>query len=115
MIRIPPPAIAGRPRLDATWCCLDDLSPARIHALFRLRVAIFVVEQACAYAEIDGRDENGNGKANMAAAYPRALSEAIAELTAGQIDPISLEIETAADELATLAAERATCTTARAG
>lgn len=56
MIRIPPPAIAGRPRLDATWSCLDDLSPARIHALFRLRVAIFVVEQACAYAEIDGRD-----------------------------------------------------------
>ena len=29
----------------------------------------------------------------------------VAELTAGQIDPISLEIETAADELATLAAE----------
>jgi ElaA protein len=51
-----PPALAGRPSLTAIWSGLSDLSPARIHALFRLRVDIFVVEQACPYPEIDGRD-----------------------------------------------------------
>lgn len=51
-----PPVLAGRPSLTAIWSGLSDLSPARIHALFRLRVDIFVVEQACAYPEIDGRD-----------------------------------------------------------
>ncbi|SDU26085.1 GNAT family N-acetyltransferase [Stappia sp. ES.058] len=56
----PPPVFEGKPRLTATWSDLADLSPARIHALFRLRVAVFVVEQACAYAEIDGRDPDAD-------------------------------------------------------
>jgi ElaA protein len=33
-----------------------DLSPAMIYALLRLRVEIFVVEQACPYQELDGHD-----------------------------------------------------------
>jgi ElaA protein len=33
-----------------------DLSPARLYALLRLRVDVFVVEQGCPYAELDGRD-----------------------------------------------------------
>lgn len=33
-----------------------DLSLAQLHAILELRVAVFVVEQACAYQEIDGRD-----------------------------------------------------------
>jgi ElaA protein len=33
-----------------------ELSPATLYALLRLRVDIFVVEQACAYRELDGRD-----------------------------------------------------------
>ncbi|WP_151525541.1 GNAT family N-acetyltransferase [Serinicoccus kebangsaanensis] len=35
---------------------LDDLSPRVLHDLLRLRVDVFVVEQQCAYPEIDGRD-----------------------------------------------------------
>lgn len=34
----------------------DELTPAELHALLQLRVAIFVVEQNCPYQEIDGRD-----------------------------------------------------------
>ena len=35
----------------------DDLAPAQLYAILRLRVDAFVVEQACAYPELDGRDE----------------------------------------------------------
>jgi len=35
---------------------LDDVPPRTLHDLLRLRVDVFVVEQECAYAEIDGRD-----------------------------------------------------------
>jgi ElaA protein len=34
----------------------DALRPIELHDLLRLRVDIFVVEQRCAYAEIDGQD-----------------------------------------------------------
>ena len=33
-----------------------DLSPLELHAILKLRVDVFVVEQRCAYPEIDGRD-----------------------------------------------------------
>ena len=33
-----------------------DLDARTLYALLRLRVEVFVVEQACAYAELDGRD-----------------------------------------------------------
>lgn len=42
--------------LTALWADFADLTPERLHAVFRLRVDVFVVEQACAYAEVDGRD-----------------------------------------------------------
>jgi predicted GNAT family N-acyltransferase len=35
---------------------LDELTPLLLHDLLRLRVDVFVVEQQCPYAEIDGRD-----------------------------------------------------------
>lgn len=50
------PAIAGRPPLTAFWAEMDALTPRQLHDLLRLRVDIFVVEQACPYPEIDGRD-----------------------------------------------------------
>ncbi|WP_240759263.1 GNAT family N-acetyltransferase [Phytoactinopolyspora endophytica] len=34
----------------------DDLSAGTLYALLRLRVDVFVVEQHCAYPELDGRD-----------------------------------------------------------
>jgi ElaA protein len=35
---------------------LDDMTPRDLHDVLALRVAVFVVEQECAYPEIDGRD-----------------------------------------------------------
>ncbi|MEW1959189.1 GNAT family N-acetyltransferase [Kineococcus sp. NPDC059986] len=35
---------------------LADLPPAVLYGLLRLRVDVFVVEQECAYPELDGRD-----------------------------------------------------------
>lgn len=39
------------------WATLDALTPRQVHDLLRLRQDAFVVEQACAYADIDGRDD----------------------------------------------------------
>ena len=39
-------------RVDA----FDDLDPRTAYSLWRLRESVFVVEQDCAYAELDGRD-----------------------------------------------------------
>ncbi|MDT7783765.1 MAG: ElaA protein [Pseudonocardiales bacterium] len=33
-----------------------DLSPAQLYAIMRLRQDVFVVEQNCVYADVDGRD-----------------------------------------------------------
>jgi ElaA protein len=33
-----------------------DLDPATLYAILKLRVDVFVVEQQCAYPELDGRD-----------------------------------------------------------
>ncbi|PPK63947.1 GNAT family N-acetyltransferase [Actinokineospora auranticolor] len=33
-----------------------DLKPADLYAILRLRAAVFVVEQDCAYQDVDGRD-----------------------------------------------------------
>jgi ElaA protein len=35
---------------------VDDLDVRTLHAILRLRVDVFVVEQTCPYPEIDGRD-----------------------------------------------------------
>jgi ElaA protein len=35
---------------------LADMPPATLYSLMRLRVDVFVVEQRCAYPELDGRD-----------------------------------------------------------
>ncbi|MBL0127318.1 MAG: GNAT family N-acetyltransferase [Flavobacteriales bacterium] len=34
----------------------DELTVRELHDILRLRVDVFVVEQACAYAEVDGKD-----------------------------------------------------------
>lgn len=39
-----------------TWSAWDDLTPVQAYDVLRLRVDVFVVEQRCAYPEIDGRD-----------------------------------------------------------
>ena len=42
--------------IDWTLAGLDAMGPCDVHDLMRLRVDVFVVEQACAYPEIDGAD-----------------------------------------------------------
>jgi ElaA protein len=44
----------GSAPLRREWAA--DLTAADLHALLRLRVAVFVVEQDCPYQEVDGRD-----------------------------------------------------------
>ncbi|MBV8528080.1 MAG: GNAT family N-acetyltransferase [Candidatus Dormibacteraeota bacterium] len=49
----------GDPRTPAAHvrsAHLRDLSPVELHGILRLRSDVFVVEQQCAYADIDGRD-----------------------------------------------------------
>lgn len=38
------------------WCRLQELSHEQLYALFAAREAVFVVEQNCAYQELDGLD-----------------------------------------------------------
>jgi ElaA protein len=40
--------------LHREWAA--DLTPDRLYALLKLRIAVFVVEQECLYQELDGRD-----------------------------------------------------------
>ena len=44
------------PALDWQLLPFDDLSTRQLHELLQLRSAVFVVEQACAFQDIDGAD-----------------------------------------------------------
>jgi ElaA protein len=51
------PSLASVPQAAVVrrrWAA--DLDPATLYALLKLRVDVFVVEQDCAYPELDGRD-----------------------------------------------------------
>jgi ElaA protein len=38
------------------FATIDEIQPRRLYEILRLRVEVFVVEQQCAYADLDGRD-----------------------------------------------------------
>lgn len=44
-----------------TWILktFDDLSPAELYAILRLRSEVFVVEQQCVYQDMDNKDQQG--------------------------------------------------------
>ena len=42
--------------LPIHWARIDDLDARTFHDIVRLRLSVFVEEQACTYAELDGRD-----------------------------------------------------------
>lgn len=44
------------PEPDLHVAAVDELDARTLHDLIRLRVDVFVVEQACPYPELDGRD-----------------------------------------------------------
>ncbi len=46
----------SQPNPAIVWRRGPELTAAELHDLLRLRVDVFVVEQACAYPEVDGRD-----------------------------------------------------------
>jgi predicted GNAT family N-acyltransferase/ADP-ribose pyrophosphatase YjhB (NUDIX family) len=50
------PSSGSRPSPSPRSARLDELDPATLYALLRLRVDAFVVEQRCTYPELDGRD-----------------------------------------------------------
>jgi ElaA protein len=43
-------------RTSLDWYGFGDLAPARLYELLQFRQAIFVVEQRCAYPDLDGLD-----------------------------------------------------------
>ena len=42
--------------IDWRFARFEDLSPREIHDLYQLRAAVFVVEQECAFQDLDGAD-----------------------------------------------------------
>ena len=69
-----------------------DLDTATLYALLKLRTDVFVVEQACPYPELDGRDtEPGAGHrwfeddAGAPTAYLRTLTEADGATRIGRV------------------------------
>ena len=38
------------------WLRWSDLTPDLLHMIYKARIDVFVVEQTCPYAEIDGLD-----------------------------------------------------------
>ncbi|WP_422770623.1 GNAT family N-acetyltransferase [Plantactinospora sp. WMMC1484] len=52
----PPRQSAPSERVEFRVASFADLDTRTLHDLLRLRVDVFVVEQECAYPELDGRD-----------------------------------------------------------
>ena len=50
------PGSFGGMAIDVHAGRVTELDPVTVYAILRLRVDVFVVEQECAYAELDGRD-----------------------------------------------------------
>ncbi|MBA1194019.1 GNAT family N-acetyltransferase [Pseudomonas entomophila] len=48
--------------MSLEWICThhSDLDKEQLYAILRLRVEVFVVEQQCAYQEVDGQDLSGD-------------------------------------------------------
>lgn len=69
----------------------DELSPADVHDLLRLRQDVFVVEQSCVFHEIDGRDPLATHllgrRGGRLAAYARVFAPGIvgAEASIGRV------------------------------
>lgn len=89
--RVPtPPSSAAV--LHRAWA--PDLECATLYALLRLRVDVFVVEQACAYAELDGRDLEpstrhywlaGEDRADLPIGYLRLLQDGRGDYRIGRL------------------------------
>ncbi len=69
--------------LDWQWCSLDRLTTAQLYAVFSAREAVFVLEQHCAYQELDGLDLDAmhliawGSENHEVAAYLRVLAPGV--------------------------------------
>ena len=48
--------MSSSPVLEWQWCRLGELNAEQLYAVLAARVAIFIVEQNCAYQDLDGLD-----------------------------------------------------------
>lgn len=48
--------MSSGPILEWQWCKLGELSAEQLYAVLAARVGIFIVEQNCAYQDLDGLD-----------------------------------------------------------
>ena len=70
--------------MDINWLLLtfDQLSTRQLYSLLELRCDIFIVEQNCAYPDIDGKDQKahhllGYNRENILVAYLRILAPGV--------------------------------------
>ncbi|MEN8719883.1 MAG: GNAT family N-acetyltransferase [Oceanococcaceae bacterium] len=52
-----PSGSPARSDIQVQWATFAELTPSALYALLRLRAHVFVVEQQCAFADLDGQDE----------------------------------------------------------
>lgn len=77
--------------IDWQWCTPGDLSLGQLYAVFAAREAVFVVEQHCAYQELDGLDLDARHLVGWSggevAAYLRVLGPGVrfAEPSIGRV------------------------------
>lgn len=77
------------------WSPFDELTPAHLYAALRLRARVFVVEQTCAYLDLDDADQRAHhllgwlddDGAPLLAAYARVFEPGVkfAEASIGRV------------------------------
>jgi ElaA protein len=71
--------VSRGPDIEWQWCRLGELSAEQVYAVLAARVEIFVVEQNCAYQDLDGLDADAehliawSGTGTEVAGYLRVL------------------------------------------
>jgi ElaA protein len=77
--------------IEWRWYAFDSLSPASLYAVLAARSAVFVVEQRCAYQDLDGYDAKARHlvawQADDVAAYCRTFAPGVkyAEASIGRV------------------------------
>ena len=77
-----------RPARRYDWRSFEQLSSVELYLLLRLRSEVFVVEQRCAYLDVDGRDLEAHhllvwGREDRLAGYARVFAPDKVDATAG--------------------------------
>ncbi len=86
---------SGRAQSDGVigwrFARFDELTPREVHDVLQLRAAVFVVEQACAFQDVDGADPSAwhllGSRAGELMAYSRLVPAGVkfAEVSIGRV------------------------------